>query len=157
MTEKKHYDIHKKNLDEIPVRTIRGKVIEYPDDIATLMTTSLEELLSEGGSCAGPPIVLYDKDVEFNSLETEVEVAWPVANKEFASKVLPPVHAATVLEHLNPTNSLEGAYEALYAWIKKNGYYPAYPIREVYNTDPEATSPDQLLIEIILPLKTEHD
>ncbi|TEB16504.1 Bacterial transcription activator, effector binding domain [Pelotomaculum sp. FP] len=157
LTEEKRYDIRAKDLDEIPVRTMRGKVTEYPNDLATLMTASLEEIISMGGNCSGPPIVLYDKEVDFNSMETELEVAWPVTDKALANKVLPPVHAASVIEHLDPDNSLEGAYGALYAWIKKNGYHPAYPIREIYDTDPQATSPEQLLIEIILPLKKEHD
>lgn len=154
---KKQYDIREKNIDEIPVRTIRGKVTEYPDDLADLITAGLEEIISAGGRTAGPPIVLYDKNLEFNSLETELEVAWPVMDKALANKVLPPVHAASLLEHLDPTSTLVDAYEALYAWIRKNGYFPDYPIREVYNTDPQATSPEQLLIEIIFPLKTEHD
>lgn len=157
MATLKDYDIREKNLDEIPVRTIRGKVREFPDDLATLMTTSLEEIISLGGSCSGPPIVLYDKDVEFNSLETDLEVAWPIADKTMANKVLPPVHAASVIEHLDPDSTLKDAYAAIYAWIKKNGYHPAYPIREVYDTDPQATSPEQLLVEIILPLTKEHD
>lgn len=157
MSEAKHYDIHVKDLDEIPVRSKQGKVTEYPDDLATLMTTNLEEIITMGGSCAGPPIVLYNKDVDFNSMETDLEVAWPVTDKELANRILPPVHAASVVEHLDSNSSLEGAYEALYAWIKKNGYFPAYPIREIYNTDPQATSPEQLLVEILLPLKKEHD
>lgn len=157
MPEVKHYDIQLKDLDEIPVRSMRGKVTEYPDDLATLMTTSLEEIISMGGNCSGPPIVLYFKDVEFDTMEIDLEVAWPVTAQALANKVLPPVHAASVTVHLDPDSNLEGAYEALYAWIKKNGYHPAYPIREVYDTDPQATSPEQLLIEIIFPLKKEHD
>ncbi|MDD4238437.1 MAG: GyrI-like domain-containing protein, partial [Desulfotomaculaceae bacterium] len=142
---------------EIPVRSKRGKVTEYPNDIANLMMTTLDEIIAMSGNCSGPPILLYDKDVDFNSMETDLEVAWPVTDKALANKVLPPVHAATVVAQLDPNSSLEGAYGALYGWIKKNGYHPAYPIREVYDTDPQATSTEQLLIEIILPLTREHD
>ena len=157
MTETKNYDIQVKDLLEIPVNSIRKKVIEIPDELAQLMNTILEEIISRGGNCSGPPNVLYYKDVEFNTMEVDLEVAWPVKDSALVNKVLPPVHAASVVEHLDSNSSLEGAYTALYAWIKKNGYHPAYPIREIYNTDPQATSPDQLLIEIIIPLKREHD
>lgn len=156
MAEVKDYEIREIDLDEIPVRAVRGKVREYPDDLAALMTSSLEEIITIGGSCLGPPIVLYDKDAEFNSMEIDLEVAWPIADKTMANKILPPVHAASVIERLDADSTLEGAYAAIYTWIKKNGYHPAYPIREVYDTDPQATTPDQLLVTIILPLTTEH-
>lgn len=149
-------DVREKELGEIPVWAVRGKVREYPDDLAELMTSSLEEIISKGGGCTGPPIVLYEQDVEFNSFETELEVAWPVADRSMANKILPPVHAASVVKRMDADSNLEDVYAAIYAWIKKNGYHPAYPIREVYNTDPQATSPDQLLVEVLLPLTTEH-
>ncbi len=157
MTETKNYDIQVKDLPEIPVCSTREKVIETPDELARLMNNVLEKIILRGGSCSGAPIVLYYKDVEFNAMEVDLEVAWPVKDSSLVNKVLPPVHAASVIEHLDPNSSLEGAYKALYAWIKKNGYHPDYPIREIYSTDPQATSTEQLLIEIIIPLKREHD
>lgn len=157
MPEAKHYDIHVKDLPETPVYSIREKVIETPDELAHLMNTVLEKIISRGGNCSGPPIVLYYKDVEFNTMEVDLEVAWPVTDRALSNRVLPPVHAASAAEHLDSNSSLEGAYTALYDWIKKNGYYPAYPIREIYNTDPQAISNEQLLVEIIIPLKKEHD
>lgn len=157
MTETNNYDIQEKDLSEIPVYSFRKKVIEIPDELARLMNSALEEIISRGGKCSGPPIVLYYKDVEFNTMEVDLEVAWPVKESVLVNKVLPPVHAVSVIEHLDPSSSLEGAYTALYAWIKKNGYHPAYPIREIYSTDPQSVSSEHLLVEIIIPLKREHD
>ncbi len=157
MPEAKHYDIRIKNFQETPVCSIRKKVLETPDEIAGLMNAVLEKIVSRGGNCSGPPLMLYYKDVEFNSMHVDLEVAWPVNETILADKNLPPVHAVSVVEHLDANNSLEGAYAALYAWIKKNGYHPAYPIREIFNIDSHAASTEQLLIEIIIPLKKEHD
>jgi len=119
LTETKNYDIQVKDLLEIPVYSIRKKVIESPDELAHLMNTILEKIISRGGNCSGPPIVLYYKDVEFNTMEVDLEVACPVKDSALVNKVLPPVHAASVIEHLDSNSSLEGAYTALYAWIKK--------------------------------------
>ena len=157
LTEDKNYDIRELNIDEIPVNSMRGKVVDFPDDLATLIEDSLANITSQGGRCSGPPIIIYDKDMDFNSFETELEVAWPVIDRNMANKILPPIHAASVTERLTTEKGLEGAYTALYDWIRKNGYHPAYPIREIFTPDPEATTDEQLLIEIIIPLTTEHD
>jgi len=157
LPETKHYDIRVKNYNEIPVYSIRKKVLETPDEIAGLMNTVLEKIASLGGKCSGPPIVLYYKDLEFNSMYVDLEVAWPITDTTLANKILPPVHAATLVEYLDDSNNrLEEAYTALYAWIKKIGYHPDYPIREVYYTDPQATTSEQLTVEIIIPLTKEH-
>lgn len=157
MTATKKYDIQEKDLPEIPVYSIRKKIIEIPDELANLINTVFEEIISRGGNCSGSPILLYYKDVEFNTMEVDLEVALPVKDNALFNKVLPPVHAVSVIEHLDSNSNLEGAYTALYAWMKSNGYHPAYPIREIYSTDPQAISPEQLLVEIIIPLKREHD
>lgn len=156
MPEDNNYDIREINLDEIPVSSMRGKVVDFPDDLANLIETSFANVTSQGGRCSGPPIIMYNKDMEFNNLETELEVAWPVTDRNMANKILPPIHAVSVKEKLSAEKNLEGAYTALYDWIRKNGYHPAYPIREIFTPDPEATTDEQLLIEIIIPLTTEH-
>ena len=154
MPEDNNYDIREINIDEIPVRSMQGKVVDFPDDLATLIENSLASITSQGGRCSGPPIIMYNKNTEYNSLETELEVAWPVADRSMANKILPPIHAVSVKEKLSSERSLEDAYTALYNWIRKNGYHPAYPIREVLTPDP--TADEQLLVEIIIPLTTEH-
>lgn len=44
-------------------------------------------------------------------------------------------------------------FEALMAWIPKNGYEITGPVEEVYLTNPSETPPEKLLTEIRFPIK----
>lgn len=56
-------------------------------------------------------------------------------------------------KHKGPYEEVGKTYERLGFWIKQNGYKVVGPAREVYLTDPEETPLDELLTEVMLPVR----
>lgn len=151
MNKTKSYDIRIRDIQEMQARTLRKQLTSFPQEVPTLLRSLLEEILSSGGVCAGPPVLIY-YDEEFNPDKVDLEVAWPVNDSRLANKTLPAVRAATLM-HVGPYDGLNSAYEALFAWVNQNGYRAAFPMREVSHNDPQTTPPEQLVTEIILPVE----
>lgn len=151
MLENKNYDIRIREIQEMPVRSIRKQLTSFPADLPPLLRSLLKEIEEAGGVCAGPPVLLY-YDEEFNPAKVDVEVAWPVPDGNLVTRVLPAVRAATCM-HVGPYDGLNDAYEALFAWINQNGYRALTPMREVSYNDPQVTSPEQLVTEMIIPVE----
>lgn len=145
------YDIRIKEVQEVRVWSQRKQLKPFPENIAPFIREVLEDLVSRGGECAGPPVMLYH-DEEFNPDLADVEVAWPVAVGTLSNRTLPTVRAAACL-HVGPYGGLEAAYQAIFAWVNQNGYRAVSPIREISYNDPRTTSPDQLVTEIIIPVE----
>lgn len=150
LTETKNYDIRIREIPETPVRSLKKHLQEFPKEIAPMIRSVLEEIISLGGVHAGPPIILYF-DEEFNPQNVNLEVAWPVLDAKLVNKTLPSVLAATCI-YVGPYDGLEDAYEAVFAWVNQNGYRVEYPTREISYNDPQITPPEQLVTEIIVPV-----
>ncbi len=54
--------------------------------------------------------------------------------------------------HKGPYEKLGGAYQALTAWVEKNGYRISGPPEELYLNSPEQVPPAELLTEIRFPV-----
>ena len=52
-----------------------------------------------------------------------------------------------------PYDQVHSTYEALMAWIHKNGFEISGPPEEVYLTDPSVTPPEKLMTEIRFAIK----
>lgn len=150
MNETSKYEVTLREVPEVMVRSLRKQVEASPDTITPMLVSVLEEIISLGAVCAGPPVTLF-YDEEFNAERADVEVCWPVADSALAGKTLPAVRAATCM-HVGPYDGLEKAYQALFDWINKNNYRAVYPVREVSHTDPRTTPAEQLVTEIIMPV-----
>ena len=59
--------------------------------------------------------------------------------------------AATM--HKGPYAQVGTTYGALAGWIAENGYEIVGPAQEVYLSDPEKTSPEELLTEVRFPVR----
>ncbi|HBV95577.1 MAG: hypothetical protein JL50_09810 [Peptococcaceae bacterium BICA1-7] len=150
MSQLRYYDVRIREIQEVLVRSVRKKIEATPQNIVPLMGSVLEEIISLGGVCAGPPVLLsYDE--EFSPKEADLEVCWPVADQALATGQLPPVQAATCM-HTGPYDGLEKAYGAIFEWINKNGYRAVFPVREISHNDPRTTPAEQLVTEIIVPV-----
>ena len=57
------------------------------------------------------------------------------------------------LVHKGSYNELGIAYHSLFAWIQERGYQQREAMREIYMNDPTQTKEDELITEVILPIK----
>ncbi|MTI81674.1 MAG: MerR family transcriptional regulator [Firmicutes bacterium] len=151
VTTEKKYDIRIRDVQEIPVYGVRKKMSEFPKELPNLIRSLLDEIVAKGGVHAGAPIMMY-YDEEFNSEIVDVEVAWPVMDTSIANKTLQPVRAVSTI-HVGPYEGLCNAYEAIFNWINENKYKAVIPTREISLNDPQTTSPDQLVTEILVPVE----
>jgi len=86
-----------------------------------------------------------------------VEVAWPVSGtvkgtREMKVYELPGgkmVHTV----HQGPYESCESTYHLLFAWIETQGLRISGPIREVYPNDPRLVKPEEIITEILIPVR----
>ena len=109
-----------------------------------------------GGQFAGPPYVAYYND---DMEDLDIEIGLPVARElpargEIKARETPGGRVATCV-HVGPYSDIEPAYEALARWVDENGYEPSGVAYEFYLNDPEETPPEELMTEIMFPLKQE--
>jgi len=57
------------------------------------------------------------------------------------------------LIHKGPYDELGLAYHSLFAWTQEHGYEQRDAMREIYKNDPAETTPNELVTEVILPIK----
>jgi effector-binding domain-containing protein len=95
---------------------------------------------------------------EANENETAlVEVVWPVAGTVTGSGdirvyTLPGGKMVRTV-HRGPYETCEPTYLALFAWIENHRLEIAGPIREIYPNDPREVKPEEILTEILVPVR----
>jgi effector-binding domain-containing protein len=112
-----------------------------------------EHLSATGATPVGPPFVFSP---DFGKETFDLVICMPVAagavvGEGIGLEDIPGGHVASVT-HVGPYPEVPKAYEALFAWVEKNGRAPAGPAREVYLNDPKDVPESELLVEIDLPL-----
>lgn len=155
MNDAKNYDIRLYDIPATLVYSSRKVMKDIHNELPLLVRSLLDDLTARGGVCAGAPIMLYYDnfyDDGFNPEEIDVEVAWPVADPAMATGTLPNIRAAGYT-YVGPYDGLENAYGAVFAWLNENNYKAAVPTREVSVTDPSTTPPEQLVTQILIPVK----
>jgi effector-binding domain-containing protein len=106
-----------------------------------------------GAQFVGPPFVLYP---ETPSGEFPIAVCMPaapgaVAGDEVVLEELPAVEAATLL-YQGPYDGMAPSWRHLMEWVGASGRRPAGPVREIYLSDPDEVSEEDLLTELVVPL-----
>lgn len=86
-----------------------------------------------------------------------VEVVWPVAGKVTGSGdigvyTLPGGKMVRTV-HKGPYETCEPTYLALFSWIEAHKLHIAGPIREIYPNDPREVKPEEILTEILVPIR----
>jgi DNA-binding transcriptional MerR regulator len=154
MKSESKYAVVLRELPEVLVRCQRKAIGDFPVGLGGMFEAVYGEILQAGRAPAGPPFVLY-YDEEFNPERVDVEVAFPVSDPAIATRTIPATSAATTV-HVGPYDKLADAYAAVYGWANDNGYESVLPMRDVYTNDPENTPPDQLVTEVILPVRSRE-
>ena len=101
---------------------------------------------------APPFAIYYNMDMQ----NLDIEFGFPVDQQAFGQNHILASHtpsgvAATCI-YTGPYSDIEPAYNALYKWIKDNGYVTSGVAYEIYLNDPDKTPPQELKTQIALLL-----
>ncbi|MCJ7534509.1 MAG: GyrI-like domain-containing protein [Anaerolineales bacterium] len=109
-----------------------------------------------GAQPAGAPYAAY---FNFDMSHMEVEIGFPVSSNlpgkdEIQSGEVPAGKIARCL-YTGPYNKIEPAYNALTAWVEEQGYEATGVAYEFYLNDPGEVAPEELMTQIVFPLKID--
>lgn len=151
------YEVAIKKVDRQTVVSVRGVIPTY-GDVGQLFGEVFGYLGSQGVAPVGPPLAIYH-DGEHREEDVDVEVAVPVANKvpgnnKVKYQELPAVAQMACVVHHGAYDSISQAYNAIMAWIDKNGYRITDHDREIYLQGPmPGVDPASYVTEIQLPVE----
>lgn len=150
------YSCDLKEQNGQPTLTIRTRTSskELPAVMGAAYGAILEYLAAAGGEVAGAPFAAYyNMDVADLDVEIGFAVAGKLAGKdEIQAGELPAGKSASCV-FVGPYLELVNAYTALSEWIDENGYEPTGVAYEFYLNDPGETPPEELMTQILFPLK----
>jgi effector-binding domain-containing protein len=115
-----------------------------------------EHIQKNGGRPTGKFFALYHDD-EFDAYNIDVEVGISVEELVadgggVAGRIVEGGTHAVVL-YKGPYDGIEAAYDALGKWVGENGCSVAVPKRESYLNDPASVAPEELLTEVLWPVR----
>ena len=150
------YSCEMKEQAPQPTLTIRTRtaVQNLPQVMGESYGTIAQYLGELGEHPAGPPFcAYYNMDMQ----DLDVEIGFAVAKKLAGSEDIQagemPTGKMASCVFTGPYVEMAPAYEALAAWIEKNGYEPAGIAYEFYLNDPGEVTPEELMTQIVFPLK----
>lgn len=139
-----------------PTLSIRTKtsVEKLPQVLGKALSDIAQYLEEVGEEPAGPPYVAY---YNMNMKKLDLEIGFPVSKKivgkgDIKASEIPAGNTARCL-YVGPYNKISPAYNALSKWIKDHGYKIKGVSYEIYLNDPNQTPPEELMTEIVFPLK----
>ena len=150
------YEVTVRETEPQPVASIRAtiKPDEIGDKLGTLLSQIRQYLDEQGSIPTGPP---FSRSHTYTAEAVDLEAGYPVkqpvdGDGRIAASQLPggPVAATW---HIGPYTRLRGAYDALRAWMAKQGRKPRGAPWEVYWTGP-GVEPDSAKwkTEIVWPI-----
>ncbi len=116
---------------------------------------AIEQYLGEiGEQPSGAPYAAY---FTFDTDNIDLEIGFPVPKalpekNEIKATQLPGGMLARCL-YTGPYNKIEPAYNALTEWVNENGYEATGVAYEFYLNDAGETPPEELMTQIVFPLK----
>ena len=142
--------------EDQPVLSIRtcSAVKDLPSALGRAYGAIAEYLEELGESPSGAPFAgYYNMDMQNLDLEIGFPVASVLAGRgEIQSGHIPGGKAATTI-YTGPYNAIEPAYNALTAFIQKNGHKATGVTYEFYLNDPGETPAEELQTKILFLLK----
>lgn len=152
-----------KSIEPIRMASIRRS---FPsnrfDEELTDMWAQVNEYIDRmNGKRTVPCMMLYHIGwADMDSTSTlEVEVVEPITksfpgNEEIKVYELPAVERMVCIVHQGPFSTIGKTFEALYEWIKQNGFQKCGPIREIYHKGEWATdNPEEYITELQIPVE----
>ena len=145
-----------KDLAEQPVLSIRTRssVVSLPKVLGKAFEQLEARLKELGEEPAGAPFVAY---YNMNMLNLDIEIGFPVKklleeNAEIKATTQPAGKYAMTM-HQGPYGKIRPAYNALTKKVKEEGFQSTGIAYEYYLNDPENTKPNDLLTQVVFPLK----
>jgi len=150
------YEVVIKKVDRQTVASVRDVIPTY-GDVGRLFGEVFGYLGSHGANPIGPPLAIYH-DGEYREQDVDVEVAVPVAgkvpgNSKVKLQELPAVTQMACVIHKGDYGGIGQAYNAVMAWVDKNGYRITDCNREVYLQGPGQGDPASYVTEIQFPVE----
>jgi effector-binding domain-containing protein len=145
-----------KDQAEQPVLMVRTRtpVQQLPGVLGESYGKIMTQMLAMGSQPVGPPYVAYF-NMDMNDLDMEIgfPVAQPLPGRDDVQPGnLPASKIATTL-FTGPYGSLGEAYHELNEYIRVNDLQSTGTVYEFYLNDPAETPPDELVTQIVMPLK----
>lgn len=154
--KKMDYKVEAENVAAQPALVIKGKakVEEVGPAIGKILAKVETYITNKKSKPAGPP---FTRTFSFENGVLEFESGFPVTSKiagqgDIIGTELPKGNVATT-SHVGPQETSQDAYEAIHAWMAKNGKKEAGAPWEVYLTDPASTPPEKSKMQIFFPIK----
>jgi effector-binding domain-containing protein len=145
-------------IDQPPQPTLfirtNTSIKELPQALGKAYAAIGEFMAELGEQPAGAAYAAY---FNFDMKDIDVEIGFPVASAlpgkdPIQSGELPTGKIARCL-YQGPYNKIEPAYNALTAWVEEQGYEATGVSYEFYLNDPGDVSPEELLTQVVFPLK----
>ncbi|MFX0093824.1 MAG: GyrI-like domain-containing protein [Candidatus Hodarchaeota archaeon] len=144
-----------KEIPAVKVLSKRGKGLTnntFPHIIGELMGQIHR---SENAKIAGPPMYICYDEV-FNPKEVNFEIGFPISGElnvdsGFEVHTLPQGKIVSIM-CTGPYSKLKKAYEKLFDFVKSQGYQINGQLREIYHSNPQEISEDQLVTELQIPI-----
>ena len=141
-------------LEAVPVMGITEhvKMAEIGLRIGALMP----EIMAVAGPAMAGPVVARYRSFDAETGESDMELAVPVRSAmEAQGRVTPaelPAARAAVIWHVGPYDTLVATWEALGAWMAKEGLTARDAPWEEYHSDCSVTPPEELRTRIVWPV-----
>jgi AraC family transcriptional regulator len=148
---------------DVPAQQVLGlRSTGKYEEIPVMLGRLVEHILSSGTEIRGPPVFIChecspEEVKKANEAGTaELEVAFPVGGRVLESDTikaydLPGGRMVRTVHH-GPYEECEPTYERLFAWLAEQGLTISGPIREVYPNDPREIPPEEIIMEIYIPV-----
>ncbi len=157
------HDIALKRVEPILAATIRKSFHKsrFDEELEAMWADVNRHITAMGGRRTVPCMMLYH--VGWWNLQEDgqldVEVAEPLTTQikdsdSVAVHTLPAEARMACVVHKGPFSTIGKTFEALFAWIRENGYTPSGPLREIYHKGDFATDDEnEYITELQVPVK----
>lgn len=150
------YHCEIKDMPEQPILSIRTRssVVSLPKVLGKAFEQLESRLKELGEEPAGAPFVAY---YNMNMLNMDIEIGFSVNklledNAEIKSATLPAGKYAVTM-HQGPYGKIRPAYNALKKKVNEEGLQATGVAYEYYLNDPNNTKQNDLLTQVVFPLK----
>jgi AraC family transcriptional regulator len=149
---------------DVPEQTVLGiRKTGHYRMIAGLLPAIAVYATEQGIPLIGPPTFVMHEITPEDAMKADaegtadVEVAFPVPEGTMPGPgmqvyTLPGGRMARTF-HRGPYEESEPTYLRLYAWLEEQALAIAGPLREIYHNDPREIPPEEILTEILVPVK----